>query len=205
MRTFRTLLIAFFLVAGAGWASASESATARAYVEARMDSAMTLLNRDVSGDATAASARRDELQTLVRDTLDFQLLAQRTLGPHWETRSEEDRATFTALLQRLVEASYLRELRDSAVDTGNWRSTITDERVRRGRATVEGTVQRRGESHIVEVRLQERDGSWVVFDLVTDDVSLEESYGESFDNIIRQHGWDTLLQRMRDRIAEMEG
>lgn len=184
-------------------AFAAEEGAARSFVQERMSSAMELLNRDVSGDEAASTARRSELETLVRDTLDFSLLAERTLGTHWEGRSEEERSTFTSLLQELVEGSYMRELSDAPVDTESWQADIGDERVRRGRATVEGTVARRGTSHHIEIRLQERDDSWVVFDLITDDVSLEESYGESFDNIIREHGWDTLLERMRERIADL--
>ena len=46
---------------------------------------------------------------------------------------------------------------------------------------------------------------WRVFDVVTDGVSLVHNYQQQFRRIITRDGFDTLLQRMRDRLAHESG
>jgi len=42
---------------------------------------------------------------------------------------------------------------------------------------------------------------WRVFDVVTDSVSLVHNYQQQFHRIITRDGFDTLITRMRDRLA----
>ena len=44
-------------------------------------------------------------------------------------------------------------------------------------------------------------GTWRVFDVTTDSVSMVANYRSQFHSIISEHGIDGLLQRMRDRLA----
>ena len=53
-------------------------------------------------------------------------------------------------------------------------------------------------------KLLQRGGSWVVFDIVIDDISLEETYSEDYTAIIVDEGWPALIQKMKDRVKELE-
>lgn len=184
--------------------SAEEAGEATAFVQQRADEIIRIINREAA-DADARNTRREDLRRAIRGFLSYELLAERTLGTHWEARSEEERAAFVLLLRELIETSYLRRLGTDRVTPDSYRVEYTGERVRRTRATVSGRVSARGETAQVDVRMQAAPGGgWLIHDVVTDDVSMEESYAESFDRIIRDEGWDALVQRLRDRIAEMQ-
>ena len=58
-------------------------------------------------------------------------------------------------------------------------------------------------AHDVELKLQRTGAGWMVLDIVTDEVSLSESYAESFDRIIKRDGWPALMTRMKDKLAKL--
>jgi len=181
------------------------AASPTVFVQERAAEILGLLNQN-PGSPVEAEARKEAMRASIRSFLDIDTMAERTLGrDHWGARSDEERVEFTGLLRELIETSYTSRLGDEPVEPGDYTIRYTDERERRGNITVESEVTVRGRVHVVEIKMQERaSGQYIVYDLVTDDVSLEESYAESFDRIIREHGWDELLRRMRDRLDEFE-
>lgn len=200
---FRRFVLLLALLVSAP-AFAQDTPVATAFVQAKADQILAIVN-SAAVDATQLEAKRAELRTAIRDFLSFDVLAERTLGEHWETRTPEQRAEFVALLRDLIETSYSRSLGTDSVDQSGYAVQYTGERSRRDRTTVEATVSVNGDEHLVEVKLQSTgEGEWLVYDLVTDDVSLEESYAESFNSIIADDGWDGLLERMRERLAELQ-
>lgn len=177
-------------------AFAQQSATD--FVRQQSDEIIRIINTAEDRDERVAS-----LQQAVGTFIDFPMLAQRSLALHWDDRTAEEQAQFTALLQELIETSYATRLGDERVEPGSYTVVFEDERERRGRYTVEGRVSVETNEYFVAVRLIQQEGSWRVYDVVTDDVSLLESYAESFDEIIRQDGWDALLERMQEKIDEL--
>lgn len=205
-------LAAMFVVPAAAGAQLVPAASAAepvsmvgptAFIQQKADQIIGIINARPTNDSERA-ARRDALRAAVRDFIHLPTLAERTLGPHWDTHTPEQRAEFVGLMTELVETSYLRGLNDEGVDREAATVVFVGEREARGRFTVEANVSFERESHVVEAKMLPGDnGTYIVYDVVTDDVSLEESYGESFDRIITEHGWDELIRRMRERITEM--
>lgn len=179
------------------------AATPTSFVQARSTEIIAIINRQCAGDATCRTTRQNDLRSSITGFIDIDLMAQRTLGRHWDARSPAERTQFTALLRELIETSYSKQLGDESIGPDDYAVRYTDERTRGERSTVEGTVRVRQANHVVEIKMQTRGTGFVIYDLVTDDVSLEESYGESFDRIINEHGWDELLRRMQERIDRM--
>jgi ABC-type transporter MlaC component len=209
LRTARSLVIAVSLAApSVVWAQTAEApvvaSTPTAFVQGEVDAIIAIVNR-AAAEPAEREARIADLRTAVGQIIDFEVLASRTLGEAWEARTQPERDQFIGLLRTLVELSYSKRLGAEAVDPSSYTVAYTGERERAGRYTVEGTVTVRGEQHFVEVRLMPNPaGGYIVFDVITDDVSLEESYQESFSNIIREHGWAELIARMERRIADLE-
>ena len=50
--------------------------------------------------------------------------------------------------------------------------------------------------------MQRRGKSWRVTDMVTDGISLVSNYRSQFNKIITEDGWDVMMQKMRDKLAE---
>jgi phospholipid transport system substrate-binding protein len=176
--------------------------SATAFVQARAADIIAIINRRPSSD-TERSARLADLRSSISAFVNIRVLAREALGPHWNPRTEAEREEFVALLTDLIETSYARRLGDEGVAPDSYTVTWDGERTRNQRTRVNATVTWQGRRHSVEVMVRDEEGDRIVYDVVTDDVSLKDSYAESFDSIITQHGWPELLQRMRNRLEEL--
>ena len=56
----------------------------------------------------------------------------------------------------------------------------------------------------IAYKLEKRGRSWVVVDMITDGVSLVSNYRSQFNKIITQDGWDAMIKKMKDKLAERE-
>lgn len=177
--------------------------TATQFVQQQGDEIIAILNQRPTDEASRTQ-RIANLRRTISEFINVEVLAEEALGAHWDARTPAERVEFTALLRDLIETSYSKKLGDDGIAPGSYTVTWDGERSRNGRTRVEATVTYDGEPHAVEVIMRDGDdGSRVVFDLVTDDVSLRDSYAESFDNIITEHSWEELISRMQERLAEL--
>lgn len=166
-------------------------------VKARSSELTTILGEPDSAE------RSERVNKALYDTVDFSELATRALGKHWTNRTEAERAEFLDLLQRLLQANYSQQISGRKLGK-DYTLEYGDERIRGDRAVVKMTVKYDKKKHPVTYRLTKKGNTWVVYDLVIDDVSLEETYREGYVPIIEEDGWDGLIQLMKDRLAELE-
>lgn len=198
-KNIKVAVLSFALTLGISVGALAQS-TATEFVRVKSDEIIRIVNTSGNQDT-----RLRGLKSAVASTLDFQLLAERTLSRHWGDLTAKQKTDFVAALQDLIETSYSSRLGNETLEPGSYTVQFTDEKERRGRYTVSGIVSSRGDTYNIDVRLQKNAAdAWQVYDIVTDDISLQESYAESFDEIIRSKGFDELLRRIRSNAAEMK-
>jgi phospholipid transport system substrate-binding protein len=198
-----TLLL---LTASAPSAMAQDEAAATtptAFVQTKVDEVLQIVNRPVERGTDAFRQRQTDLKAAVRGFLDYRELVQRALGEHWNARTPEEQDHFVELMTRLIETNYTVKLGDEPVGS-SYDITYQDETIRGNNARVTGTVRTGGETVAVELMLVRRGDAWIVWDVVTDDVSIQETYAESFEEIILDDGWPELVRRIEERLAELE-
>lgn len=199
LKKFHIVIVSFALMLGLSVDALAQS-TATDFVREKSDEVIRVVNTSPNKDA-----RLTGLKNAVGTTINFELLSQRTLGRHWATLSKGQQTEFVQALQELIETNYSQRLGNETIEPGSYTVQFTDERERRGRYTVAGVVSSRGDTYFVEVRLQKGAADeWQIYDVVTDDISLQEAYAESFDEIIRTKGFDELLRRIRQNTADMK-
>ncbi len=156
-------------------------------------------------DAGSAEEKKikEEIKQRASELLDYSELCKRALGEHWEKMGEPKRTEFVATLKDLIERNYIRQLR-----------TNLDYEVTYGEETVEGTESKvattlrlatKGKTTQVQIdyrMVQKPDGRWMVYDVVTDELSLVRNYRTQFQRIIGAGNYDGLLSRMKSKLAE---
>lgn len=165
------------------------------YVKSRTDEITKLLS------SKATKKRSEEVRKLMDTVINFRELAARSLGKHWEARTEEEKTEFLDLLQELIRANYEGQFDDRVLGK-DFKIEYVDERARDSRAIVKTVIEVKGERKPVDYKLAEIEGKWSVFDLVIDDISLEETYRDAYVEIIEEEGWSSLIQRMKDKVKE---
>lgn len=146
--------------------------------------------------------RQKELKEVLQQTIDFRELASRALGEHWEARSEEEKQEFLDLLQEMLQANYEGKLSGKTLGD-DYTIEYSDEKTRGDKAIVKTVVVAKEEKKPVDYKLVKKGEDWSIFDVVIDDISLEETYRESYVEIIEKEGWGSLIQRMKDKAKEL--
>lgn len=141
--------------------------------------------------------QRAELKELINGVIDFWVMGQRALGPHWADLTDEQQEEFVAVFSDVVRAQ-------SMSDLGVYNSKVTYGKivVQGDSAFVHTQTQYEGRSTPVEYVLERRDGEWRAEDIIIDGVSTAEGYARSFQNVIRQRGFETLMKSLRKKRDE---
>lgn len=139
------------------------------------------------------------VEEIVVPQFDFQRITQSALGLQWRGASPEQRRLLVAEFQQLLVRTYAKALLNYA-----------DRRIhylplRPGGGADEVLVRTQvseggGGSPIpIDYRLYLRDGTWRVYDVVIDGVSLVSNYRTSFASEVSRQGIDGLIRALRAR------
>jgi phospholipid transport system substrate-binding protein len=149
-----------------------------------------------------AAAKNAEIQKIVGSFLDFEELARRALAKHWDGLSAKQRADFVRTLRELVERNYIKQLYGQP----DYDLRLEKEEKTDSEATVWGTLHATAKGKKVtmalEYKLVRKGNRWVVYDVITDELSLLENYRAEFNKIIAKESFDALLARMKKKLSE---
>ncbi|AKT38346.1 MlaC/ttg2D family ABC transporter substrate-binding protein [Chondromyces crocatus] len=168
-------------------------------VKAKQASLFQVMKQDTSTSNPKVTALFDEM-------LDYQALAEASLGKEWGARTDAEKAEFSGLLKQLVRKSYERNLRK----TLNFDIQYVSEKPAGDLVLVETKAvskekkARNDEPVVIQYKLVKKDGAWRVRDIVTDDVSLVSSYRSQFTKIVKKDGFPALIKKMKDKLAKNE-
>ncbi len=207
MKHARRLLGVLFAVAALlgvrGEACAQAPGGPRHFVETHHAAVNRLLRTHPDGPARAQ--RDEQVARILNSMLDIDELGRRALDPMLGQQSAEHQQQFLTLLRRLIESNYRQNL-DATLDWGI--TYANDEPGDGGSDAVVRTVARsrtdaRAAPVTVDYRLHRAGTAWIVYDIVTNNVSLVQTYHDAYTRIVREHGFDDLLARMRRRVDSL--
>ena len=147
-----------------------------------------------------AAGRERERQAMVRqiaeEIFDLGEMTRRTLGRHWQGRTEAERAEFVRLFSDLLERAYFTKL---ATYNGEKIQVLGDS-IDGEQATVRTRiVTQQGTDIPVDYRMLLRGDRWVVYDISIEGVSLVANYRAQFNKIIQTSSYQTLVDKLRSK------
>lgn len=149
-------------------------------------------------------AKRSEMRKIVNGFLDFEELSRRALARHWEPLLAKQRSEFVSVLRDLIERNYIRQVHGQA----DYEVAFQKEAITGSEATVNATLHAkvRGKKKSIEMeyKLLYKGNRWLVYDVVTDEQSMLETYRAEFNRIITKESFDALLKRMKKRLEKTE-
>jgi phospholipid transport system substrate-binding protein len=159
-------------------------------------------NADVQKVASAPGAKVEQLTKAVERFVDFGELSKRALGKQWDTLTPAQRKDFSETMQGLLKASYAQK----ALGQGKAQVEYGKESVQGNEATVATTVKVKQDVVPVEYKLfrENEKGEWRIYDIVTDDVSLLETYQGQFRKLMADKGFEGLLTTLKSKRAQLE-
>ena len=149
-----------------------------------------------------AQARNAEIKKIVGSFLDFEELAHRALNRHWDGLTPKQRTDFVRTLRELVERNYVKQLYGQP----EYELKLDKEELSGNEATVAGSLKASAKGKKVtmslEYKLVRKQNKWVVFDVVTDELSLLENYRAEFNKVIAKDSFEVLLTRMKKKLSD---
>jgi len=145
------------------------------------------------------SHRRELLEETIGKNFDFGEMAKRSLAAHWKSRKEADHQEFVGLFHSLLSKTYAEKIENYSGETVNY----LKERLKDGFAEVQTTIVSSKTQISLDYRLILKNGTWRVYDVVVDGVSLVKNYRGQFDRIIRDSAYEGLVEKLREKSGDI--
>lgn len=161
-----------------------------------------LLKRNLPKDSPEDKKQQEEIKHIAAELLDYAELAKRSMAQHWDTLKPQQRDEFVTNFQGMLEKHYVKQIRNSL----DYQVLYQDEQVTGQDARVKTTVKVKSNNKIIDAEIEYKMHKvgpiWMVWDIVTDEVSLVRNYKTQFHKIISEQGYDKLLEKMKSKLKE---
>ena len=175
------------------------AATPMETVKAGVDKVLATLT-DPAFKAKAKDQQIAQLTDAINTIFDFEELSKRTLGREWKKMSEAQQKEFVQLFQKLLQGVYADRLlaySDQKVIFDK------EDMLNKGTAEVQSYLQTSdGKKIPLFYRLTDKSGSWKVYDVIIEGVSMVNNYRSQFREILVKDSPDKLLQILRDKTSK---
>jgi len=189
----RAAAAALILLALDGRSLAVPERTPMESVKSTITEVIRILNRHELKQPSRALERRQEIEQVVRHRVNYEDMAQRALGPTWSGLADAERREFVDLFVQLLRDSFAGKI-DAYADT---QVLYLSERQEAHMAEVRTKLTGPKLDTLLDFRLADHAGEWLVYDVVIDGASVVSNYRAQFTSIIRDHAYAGLVERMK--------
>jgi len=145
--------------------------------------------------------RRLLLKKSISVIFDYNEMAKRSMGKHWNQRSATEKKQFTDLFASLLENSYAGKI-----------ESYNNEKIVYLKETQDGdyaelkskVVTAKRDEYALDYRLLNQHGTWMVYDVVIEGVSLVSNYRSQFNRIITSEGYPALVKKLQTKTDELK-
>ena len=141
----------------------------------------------------SSNASEDKLRDILSSIIDFDSIAERSLEKQWKQIEGSKREDFRQTLQTLIVNNYVARFKGKA-KSQNFEWTFVDSKTFK---VVTTSADQDTETELEFVISKLNTQCWKISDIVIDEVSVVENYKEQFNVVVKKHGFDSLLDRMK--------
>ncbi len=175
------------------------AATPKETVETGVNKVITTLS-DPTFKAKAKDEQIAQIGKEIDSIFDFTELSRRTLGREWKKMNAEQQKEFVKLFRELLQSVYA----DRLLAYSDQKIIFDKETMlKKGRAEVQSYLQTSdGKKIPLFYRLTDKSGSWRVYDVIIEGVSMVKNYRTQFREILAKDSPEKLLQILRDKVSK---
>lgn len=145
--------------------------------------------------------RRQTLKKSISTIFDYNEMAKRSLGKHWNQRSAAEKKQFAELFASLLENSYAGKIESY----NNEKIVYLKESINGDYAEVKSkVVTAKRDEFTLDYRMINQNGRWMVYDLVIEGVSLVSNYRTQFNKIVTTNGYPELVKKLQTKTDELK-
>lgn len=163
-----------------------------------VDNGVQILNDPSLQSKDKKKERDDRLRKIVFSVFDFTEMAKRSLGSHWRRLAANERQEFVSLFTELLEKNYADK-----VDLYNGEKVLyTREVLDKDYAEVSSKIISRKRQEIsVNYRLHRPDGTWRIYDIIVENISLVNNYRAQFNRVMTNSSYEELIKILKQKTG----
>jgi phospholipid transport system substrate-binding protein len=187
------------LVLGLAGAAAADAGDPMAAVKETVRQVLAIVTDPSYKSAT--SERREKLREVIAPRFDFTDMARSAMGYHWRTLTQPQREEYSGLFTGLLEASYMGKIEGYQGQKIEYVKEMQEGDTAQVNTKI---VPSGGEAISVNYRLKQADGTWKVYDVVIDQISLVANYRNQFNRIMNEKGYDKLISALKQKQQSID-
>ncbi len=195
----RPFLVALLLSCALLLASAAHAGDPTEQLRAGIYGVLEVLRNPHLKGAPKKAERRSRIRRIIHQYFDFREMSMRSLARSWRKRTAGEKSEFTRLFSHLMERNYASKLESYTDEKILFVKEVSDPEF----ATVTTQVITR-EKRTVDIvyRMHRVNGTWRVYDVSVEGISLLKNYRDQFRSIIRRTSFANLVKILRAKRDE---
>ena len=146
---------------------------------------------------SAKEIKKEKLEAIYEQMFDEVELSRRTLGGNWKKLNPAQQQEFIQLYRQILEKAYI----DKILSYTNEKIVFSKENMlSNNQAEVQTKVITSSKEIPIFYRVILKDGTWKVYDVVVENVSLVQNYRSQFNSILAKNTPDQLLEILRKKV-----
>ena len=163
-----------------------------------VDQVIALLKDPKYQDPEQKELQREKIWEAITRVFDFREMAKRALGRNWNKFTPEQRKEFVHLFSELLGNTYTTKMQGKYEDE---KVVYLTQNIASGsKARVKTKIVSRNMDIPVNYNMIKRNGSWKVYDVNIEGVSLIKNYRSQFNQILSKDSPTYLIDRLKGKI-----
>jgi phospholipid transport system substrate-binding protein len=168
-------------------------------VQANVNKVLDVLRDPALKADTAKVTKKEKLRSIYGSMFDEVELSKRTLARNWNKLNTAQRQEFVQLFQEVLEKAYV----DKILSYTNEKITYEKEiKLTENQVEVQTHVITSSNKIPIFYRVILSSGTWKVYDVIVENVSLVQNYRTQFNNILEKNTPEQLLEILRKKVKE---
>ena len=179
--------------------------SASAAVQKTTGQVRSAMDRYVKAKGPTKNKAREEARAAVGQLIDFDALAKSTLGKKWDDLKPADQKRYVTALRGAMEANYLVKMGQAkAEDVARAKTDIGGEEKQGERTVVKTTVKSGQDTAAIDYVMEKAPRGWRAVDVITEGVSLAETYREQVGKLLPKKGIDGVISALEKKKKALE-
>jgi phospholipid transport system substrate-binding protein len=192
----KTILLLFPLMLGV--TTLAHSAQPLDALQGPMEEILSILKDPQQGDGTQKTLQREKIWGIIEQVFDFTELAKHVLARNWNKLTPQEKEEFTEVFARFLGRIYLDKIQGNCQNERivyMGQDLLTD-----SKALVKTKIITETAEIPVNYRMKARDGSWRIYDVNIEGVSLVKNYRAQFHQILSKKSPARLIELLKKKL-----
>ena len=195
MKHFLLMFAATALVLSGGAAWSEDAAFLLDLVKDRNQAIEKIVKSPTEGETPE---ERAQIKAIVSELFDFESFSEVSLGRYWKERSDAEKVEFTSLCRRLIERNYADPKLYKKAEKVEYVGASIDGDT----GEVKTLVSYKTEESAIDYQLNKVGDTWLIYDMVIDDLSIAKNNRSQFRREIRKTSYAGLVKKLKDKLNE---